>query len=261
MSRWLGTLGCILFFVSCAMHDEDEQLIKFSDETFLVKDAERIQICAILKNDQGWAIDTVIRFVGRDFFSQNNSFHQRFLSLRKGERYQWKLSNDWKDPFLVSPISYHFLDMEILCTWTVKEWLGALSQMAQQSTFPEDSIVSWVGYNWIGDQAWEVKKDGLLWRWIRHGQGNQIDTSVMVSTWISTHHLNGDMIGEPLNMAAKLGHQQQWVPAVQWALPYLKEGDSIEIVSKSQWTYQDPSQLGLPPHTPLKFYLGVHLVH
>jgi hypothetical protein len=151
--------------------------------------------------------------------------------------------------------------MEIISIWTVKEWLCVLSQMAQQETFPEDSIMNWVGYNWIGDQSWDVKKDGLLWRWIRHGQGEQIDTIGMISTWISTHHLNGDAIGKSLNITAKLGHQQQWVPAVQWALPYLHDGDSIEIVSKSQWTYQDPSQLGLPPHTPLKFYLGAHLVH
>ena len=246
---------------ACAYFEEQEKLIQFSDETQTIAQADRIQIRVILKDDQQICLDTLVRFVGKAFFNSNDKFNERFLQLRKGERYQWKLPNDWTDPFFTQTKSYRYMDLEVLQTWSVREWLSAMTQMSQQSIYPEDSVMQWIGQNWIGDQPWDIQKDGLMWRWLRHGKGAKIDTSMMISTWISTHHLNGESIGEKINITAKLGNQQQWISAIQWVIPYLQDGDSVEIVSKSQWTYEHPEQFGIPPHSPLKFYLGAHDVH
>lgn len=250
-------MTCCQYFKDGAL---EEKLVQFSDETMVVADADKIKVRIKYFNVEGSLMDSTERFVNRDYFEWYPWLSGRFASLRKGERYQWTLVEDWPDPEVPLEWNVALLDVEVLETWKLKEWLGALSQMAQSGLFPEDSVIQWLGANWIGDQPWEGKRTGLLWRWVRKMEGSTLDTNQQIVTHISTRSLDGELLYSRVDIVAYLNSQQQWIPAIQWVIPHLHDGDSVEIVSKSEWTFEQLDQLGIPRHTPLKFNVGVHTV-
>jgi len=238
----------------------EEKLVQFSDDNKLVSEADRIQLRIKYYNEEGRLMDSVERFVDRSYFDWYPWLSERFAKLKKGERYQWILVDDWPDPEVPIEWKVSRLDVEVLEIWKLKDWLAALSKMAQSELYPEDSVIHWLGANWIGDQPWEGKRPGLLWRWVRKKEGPLLDTSMQITTHISTHTLDGEMVHSSVDISAHMHSQQQWIPAIQWVIPYLHDGDSVEIVSKSDWTFQQLDQLGIPNHTPLKFNVGVHTI-
>jgi hypothetical protein len=248
--------GCHLF----GNADLEERLVQFSDEVRTVGESDKIQLRIMYKNQEGELKDSLVKFVGRDYFEWHPWLSMRFSQLKKGERYVWTLTENWPDPEVPLEWKVAYLDVEVMDTWQSKEWLSALTTMAQSKLYPEDSVIHWLGMNWIGNEPWDVKKPGLLWRWIRKNEVASLDTSQQIVTHISTHHLNGDLIREKIDLTAFIRTQGQWIPAIQWTIPYLHDGDSVEIVSKSDWTFDQPALLGIPSNTPLKFKVGVHSI-
>jgi hypothetical protein len=255
----LVSIGII--FSSCDLFSDyplDEKLIQFSDESKLVSESDKIHVRIIYRSRDRTTLDSTSRFVNRDYFFWCPWLDERFGKMKKGERYEWKLPDEWPDPVVPPEWGAATLDVEVLETWTVKEWLSTLTRMAQTEVCTEDSVVKWVGENWIGDQPWEGKRSGLLWRWLRKMEGPILDTNEQITTHISTRSLDGELIHSRVDISSYMQSQQQWIPAIQWVIPYLHDGDSIEIVSKSDWTFEQLDALGIPKHTPLKFNLGVH---
>ena len=235
-----------------------ERLIRFTDDTLTVGSANGAEVLLIYKSTDGVVLDSSKKWISKEYFNFQPSFIDRFCQIKRGERFEWKLPENWKDPHFLSSMEPAFLEIEVLEIWSKQKWMNALTSMAQNEQFSEDTIVQWIGEDGLNMEHWDVKKSGLLWRWLGDRSGVSLDSLQPLTTYIGTFLLDDTPVGKTIVVTALTSHQQQWIPAVQWVLPYAQDGDSIEIVSKSDWTFEHPENMGIAPHTPLKFRVGVH---
>ena len=139
-----------------------ERLIRFTDDTLSIASADGAEVLLIYKSTDGKIVDSSKKWISKEYFVFYPSFIYRFCQLKRGERYEWKLPLEWRDPHLHSSISPAFLEMEVLEIWSKQKWMNALTVMAQNEQFSEDSIVQWIGEDGLSMQHWDVKASPLV---------------------------------------------------------------------------------------------------
>lgn len=82
-----------------------------------------------------------------------------------------------------------------------------------------------------------------------------------VRTCITAQLLNGKSLGSLIWVDATVGMPDQWIPAIQWVMPYLCYGDSVQVIAESQFCFGKAGSAGLhiPPAVPIIFQFGVHV--
>jgi hypothetical protein len=191
-----------------------------------------------------------------------NDWMSRVYALKQGERKRWDFSESMKVDTLLdnSAPEVAYVDVEVLHCFRDAEALGNhWMDRAQTHDWEEAEIVKW----YDATQVYEKRK-GLKWKKyaVPPNTGLPLKKGDKVRTIISAHLLNGKTIGSAICVDATVGMPDQWIPAIQWVMPHLCYGDSVTVISESQYCFgkQGIPGLKIPPGVPIIFQIGVHVV-
>ncbi len=92
-------------------------------------------------------------------------------------------------------------------------------------------------------------------------EGDSVKVDRNVTIQYHTYLLGGQCLDSLTSMEFQFGKSGQLLPAMQWGLAKMREGESALILTASQWAFgQEGRSVGrIPPHTPL--YWDVHVVN
>ena len=189
-----------------------------------------------------------------------NDWMSRVYELKQGERRRWDYSDAMQVDTLLNsaPSEVAYVDIEVLHCFRDAEALGNhWMDRAQTQDWEEAEIVKW----YDATQVYEKRK-GIKWKkYETPNAGVPLKKGDKVRTCITAQLLNGKSLGSPIWVDATVGMPDQWIPAIQWVMPSLCSGDSVSVVSESQYCFGKLGIPGLniPPSVPIIFQIGVHV--
>jgi FKBP-type peptidyl-prolyl cis-trans isomerase len=234
-----------------------EQLIAFGEGDATIGNSYRAWSMVFFLNEQHQVIDSQYVYLSPQSLN-NTAFQERVNLLHEGDIKEWEVVSETNlAPLLEVPAQARWQQIRCIQLLTEAEWKKQLMDLVQTQELSEEKAVEY-----YAQESFDERRPGLAWRWIRRSTSAPISDSAEVMTHIATTLCNGQLVGNPMRLQAKKGQPDQWAPAVQWVLKYLADGDSVEIIAKSEFAFgQNGSAiLGIPGGTPLIFHLGVRSV-
>ncbi len=250
-----------LIWVQCTPKSDlpyEEQLIQFSDENKPLKDQYGALALKYWLDDDGRVLDSSFCYLIQ-LQEKDNPWFERLLIMNCGERKRWKWDQlSMGDSLQVQrKIEPAFVDIQLVQCFASEQDLGNhWMDMSQTHEMPEDEII-----RNFRSQFLFSKRVGLKWRKFEvPTAGQKLESGAMVRTGISAELLNGRSLGSPIWMEAELGKPDQWIPAIGWVVPFALDGDSLEIIAKSEYCFgkQGSEMLQIPPDVPIIFHVGIH---
>jgi len=232
----------------------EEQLIAFGDSDATIGQSYRAWSMVFFLNDQHQVIDSQYVYLSPQAL-KNTAFQERVNLLHEGDCKEWEVVSETNlAPLLDLPAQSRWQQIRCIQLLTELEWKKQLMDLVQTNEMSEEQAV-----HHYAAESFDERRPGLAWRWIRRSTSAPISDSAEVMTHIGTSLCNGQSVGNPMRLQAKKGQPDQWAPAVQWVLKYLADGDSVEIIAKSEFAFgmNGSAILGIPGGTPLIFHLGV----
>ncbi len=264
MMRWLLYSLSILLLVQCTPKSNlpfGERLIQFgtNDAPRLADMYAAVGIQYRLDADER-VLDSSWVYFFPSSVKPTNEWQQRVYALCQGERKRWDFSEEMKEDSLLrrSSSDVAFVDVQIMHCFATAEQLGNhWMDRAQTRDWEEEEIVKWFDAG-----QFYHKRKGMKWRNIeKPNAGLKLQHGDKVHTYIAASLLNGKSLGNVVSMDAVMGVPDQWIPAVQWAMPHLCDGDSIQLIAQSEYCFGKAGNGGLqiPPSVPIIFQIGVHV--
>jgi hypothetical protein len=232
----------------------EEQLIAFGEGDATIGNSYRAWSMVFFLNDQHQVIDSQYVYLSPQAL-KNAAFQDRVNLLHEGDCKKWEVVSETNlSEILAVPADARWQQIRCIQLLTELEWKKQLMDLVQTQELSEEKAVEY-----YAQESFDERRPGLAWRWIRRSTSAPISDSAEVMTHIGTTLCNGQSVGNPMRLQAKKGQPDQWAPAVQWVLKYLADGDSVEIITKSEFAFgmNGSAILGIPGGTPLIFHLGV----
>lgn len=248
---------CVVFLLQGCDEDRgpwQEQLIAFGEGEATVGTAHRAWSMVYYLDENRNVIDSQFVYISKQT-AVHQPFQERINVLHEGDIKEWEVVSETKLKCIEKiPTNAKWLRIQCIQLLTESEWKKQLMDLVQTGELTEEKAIEY-----FSQENFEEKRPGLAWHWLRKGTQSPIQDSAEVITHIGTTLLNGQSVGRSFTLQAKKGQPDQWAPAVQWVLKYLADGDSVEIIAKSDFAFgaQGSSALGIPGQTPLIFHLGV----
>lgn len=259
--RFTLTLAiCVVFLLQGCEENRgpwQEQLIAFGEGEATVGTAHRAWSMVYYLDENSNVIDSQFVYVSKQT-AVHQPFQERINVLHEGDIKQWEVVSETKLKCLEKiPTNAKWLRIQCIQLLTESEWKKQLMDLVQTKELTEEKAVEF-----YAQEGFDERRSGMAWRWITRGKGNPIQDSAEVVTHIGTSLLNGQLVGNAFTLQAIKGQPDQWAPAVQWVLKYLADGDSVEIIAKSEFAFgaRGSAELGIPGQTPLIFHLGVRSI-
>ncbi len=234
-----------------------EQLIAFGEGEATVASVHRAWSMVYYLDENLHVVDSQYVYVSKQT-AVHQPFQERINVLHEGDIKQWEVVSETKLKCIEKiPTHAKWLRIQCIQLLTESEWKKQLMDLVQTGELTEEKAIEY-----FSQENFEEKRPGLAWHWLRKGTQSPIQDSAEVITHIGTTLLNGQSVGRSFTLQAKKGQPDQWAPAVQWVLKYLADGDSVEIIAKSDFAFstQGSAALGIPGQTPLIFHLGVRSI-
>ncbi len=231
-----------------------EQLIAFGEGDATIGQSYRAWSMVFFLNEQHQVIDSQYVYLSPHSL-KNTSFQERINLLHEGDCKEWEVVAETNMSSLLDiPNQARWQQIRCIQLLTELEWKKQLMDLVQTNEMSEEQAV-----HHYAAESFDERRPGLAWRWIRRSTSSPISDSAEVMTNIGTTLCNGQSVGNPMHLQAKKGQPDQWAPAVKWVLKYLADGDSVEIIAKSEFAFglKGSELLGIPGGTPLIFNLGV----
>jgi hypothetical protein len=232
----------------------EEQLIAFGEGHATIGNSYRAWSMVFFLNEQHQVIDSQYVYLSPQSLGKS-AFQDRVNLLHEGDCKEWEVVSETNlAPLLEVPAQSRWQQIRCIQLLTEAEWKKQLMDLVQTQELSEEKAVEY-----YAQESFDERRPGLAWRWIRRSTSAPISDSAEVMTHILTTLCNGQSVGNPMRLQAKKGQPDQWAPAVQWVLKYLADGDSVEIIAKSEFAFgkNGSAILGIPGGTPLIFHLGV----
>lgn len=264
MRFFLLSISVMLVAVQCTPKSNlpyGERLIKFG-----LNDAPPLKTAyaALALEYQLNAEEEVIDSAWVYYFPQSaqpaNDWMSRVYDLKQGERKRWDFSEAMTVDTLLAHATVNpaYIDIEIVHCFPDAQALGNhWMDRAQTHDWEEAEIVKW-----FDATALYEKRKGLKWKKYEvPNAGMPLKKGDHVRTCIAAQLLNGKKLGSPIWVDATVGMPDQWIPAIQWVMPYLCYGDSVQVIAESQFCFGKSGSAGLniPPAVPIIFQIGVHV--
>ena len=231
-----------------------EQLIAFGEGEANVGSAHRSWSMVFYLDQDHHVVDSQFVYVSKQT-AVHQPFQERINFLHEGDIKEWEVVSETNLKCIDKiPSNAKWVRIQCIQLLTESEWKKQLMDLVQTQELTEEKAVEF-----YAKEGFDERRPGMAWRWITRGKGNPIQDSAEVVTHIGTSLLNGQSVGNAFTLQSKKGQPDQWAPAVQWVLKYLADGDSVEIVAKSEFAFglKGSELLGIPGGTPLIFHLGV----
>ena len=264
MRFFLLCIGLMVWAVQCTPKSNlpyGERLIKFGlNDAPIMQNAYAALGMQYRLNAKEQVIDSAWVYYFPQTTKPANDWMTRVYSLKQGERKRWDFSDAMQVDTLLdnSPSEVVYVDIEILHCFRDAEALGNhWMDRAQTQDWEEAEIVKW----YDATQVYEKRK-GIKWKKYEvPNAGLPLKKGDKVRTTISARLLNGKPIGSTIWVDATVGMPDQWIPAIQWVMPHLCYGDSVRVISESQYCFgkQGIPGLNIPPAVPIIFQIGVHV--
>jgi hypothetical protein len=265
MMRWCLFSFVFLVLIQCTPKSDlpyGERLIKFGlNDAPAMENAYAALAMQYRLNAKEQVIDSAWVYYFPHTTKPANDWMSRVYALKQGERKRWDFSDAMHVDTLLdnSPSEVAFVDIEVLHCFRDEGALGNhWMDRAQTQDWEEAEIVKW----YDATQVYEKRK-GLKWKKyeVSPNTGLPLKKGDNVRTTISAHLLNGKPIGSTIWVDATVGMPDQWIPAIQWVIPHLSYGDSVTVISESQYCFgkQGIPGLQIPPAVPIIFQIGVHV--
>lgn len=259
--RFLVFLAVAIAFLLAGCDDGrgpwQEQLIAFGEGEATVGSAHRAWSMVFYLDQDHHVIDSQFVYVSSQT-ALHRPFQERVNVLHEGDIKEWEATNETLLSGIAKvPSNAKWMRLQCIQLLTESEWKKQLMDLVQTKELTEEKAIEY-----FSQENFEEKRPGLAWHWLRKGAQSPIRDSAEVITHIGTTLLNGQSVGRSFTLQAKKGQPDQWAPAVQWVLKYLADGDSVEIIAKSEFAFgaQGSAALGIPGQTPLIFHLGVRSI-
>ena len=230
-----------------------EQLIAFGEGEATVGSAHRAWSMISYLDQNHHVLDSQFVYVSKQT-AAHQPFQERINLLHEGDSKEWEVVSETNLKCTEKiPSNAKWLRIHCIQLLTDSEWKKQLMDLVQTQELTEEKAVEF-----YAQEGFDERRSGMAWRWLRRG-AQPIRDSAEVVTHIGTSLLNGQSVGNAFTLQAKKGQPDQWAPAVQWVLKYLADGDSVEIIAKSEFAFglKGSELLGIPGGTPLIFHLGV----
>lgn len=265
MMRWCLFSFFFLVLIQCTPKSDlpyGERLIQFgvNDAPKLADMHAAVAIQYRLNADEK-VIDSSWVYYFPAALSPENGWQQRIYAMSQGERKRWDFTEEMMEDSLLrkSGSEVAFVDVQIVHCFATPEQLGNhWMDRAQTQDWEEAEIVKW-----FDAAQFYHKRKGMKWRNIeKPNAGKKLQKGDRVQTHISARLLNGKSVGSAVTMESMMGMPDQWIPAVQWAMPHLCDGDSIQLIAQSDFCFGKAGNGGLqiPPSVPIIFQIGVHVL-
>lgn len=230
-----------------------EQLIAFGEGEATIGNSHRAWSMVFFLDDQHQVVDSQYVYLSPQTLGKS-AFQERVNLLHEGDIKEWEVVSETNlSKLLPVPANARWQRIRCIQLLDEGEWKKQLMDLVQTQELTEEKVVEF-----YAQEGFDERRPGMAWRWLRRG-AQPIPDSAEVVTHIGTSLLNGQSVGNAFVLQAKKGQPDQWAPAVQWVLKYLADGDSVEIVAKSEFAFglKGSELLGIPGGTPLIFHLGV----
>lgn len=264
MRFFLFFIGVVIWAVQCTPKSQlpfGERLIKFGlNDAPAMENAYAALAMQYRLNAKEQVIDSAWVYYFPHTTKPANDWMSRVYALKQGERKRWDFSDAMHVDTLLdnSPSEVAFVDIEVLHCFRDEGALGNhWMDRAQTQDWEEAEIVKW-----FDAAQFYHKRKGMKWRNIeKPNAGKKLQKGDRVQTNISARLLNGKSVGSAVTMESMMGMPDQWIPAVQWAMPHLCDGDSIQLIAQSDFCFGKAGNGGLqiPPAVPIIFQIGVHV--
>ncbi len=230
-----------------------EELIAFGEGDATIGNSHRAWSMVFFLDDQHQVVDSQYVYLSPQALGKS-AFQERVNLLHEGDIKEWEVVSETKLNCIEKiPSNAKWVRIHCIQLLTESEWKKQLMDLVQTKELTEEKAVEF-----YAQEGFDERRPGMAWRWLRRG-AQPIQDSAEVVTHIGTSLLNGQLVGNAFTLQAKKGQPDQWAPAVQWVLKYLADGDSVEIIAKSEFAFglKGSELLGIPGGTPLIFHLGV----
>ncbi len=231
-----------------------EELIAFGEGDATIGNSHRAWSMVFYLDQNRHVVDSQFVYLSAQT-AVHPPFQERISLLHEGDIKEWEVVSETKLNCIEKiPSNAKWLRVHCIQLLTESEWKKQLMDLVQTQELTEEKAVEF-----YAQEGFDERRPGMAWRWITRGKGNPIQDSAEVVTHIGTSLLNGQSVGNAFVLQAKKGQPDQWAPAVQWVLKYLADGDSVEIIAKSEFAFghRGSELLGIPGGTPLIFHLRV----
>lgn len=264
MRFFLLCISVMLGAVQCTPKSDlpfGERLIKFGpNDAPELKTAHAALAMQYRLNEDEQVIDSAWVYYFPSITAPANDWMARVYALKQGERRRWDFSDAMQVDTLLAKSTgdVAYVDVEIVHCFSDAVALGNhWMDRAQTHDWEEAEIVKW-----FDATAHYEKRKGLKWKKYEvPNAGVPLKKGDKVRTCITAQLLNGKSLGSPIWVDATVGMPDQWIPAIQWVMPYLCYGDSVQVIAESQFCFGKSGSAGLniPPAVPIIFQFGVHV--
>lgn len=252
-------MGCLLGLFSCQDEDKgplDYTLVAFSNDVRLASESDWVLVNWVIRDQQLKGLDSMQTYIPRNYQWGNVELAEQWSKMNIGEIQRWHLTAEQRKaiPYWEELQPYYW-EIQPMLGMDSTRWKEHLVERAQMEDITEPEVIGMLA------KHWPQRREGLAWRWIRHGEGPLLTPGERITVSWVTLLPHGREIVPLLHMTFPVGEKDQVVPALQWIMPHLHDGDSIEVLSQSAYSFGEFGSVdgSIPPHTPILYKLGVHL--